>query len=150
MLSLLFHSSEATGRSCFACVFQMGKEEGRFFHLWPGGNKPTTVCGRGTFQNPPGKGRKDFSGSWGHGEAMPSSQVDSFTFLLVLYPAHSIKQEVRFCVYFNQTKDHYEVCSSPACFCYPNTIIRVKMSEDRGNDGCQDQHAPVTFQGPSL
>lgn len=48
-------SSEATGRSCFACVFQMGKEEGRFFHLWPGENKSTTVCGRETFQNPPGK-----------------------------------------------------------------------------------------------
>ena len=82
---------------------------------------------------------------------MPSSHVDSFKLLLVLYHAHPVKQEVRFCVSVSPI-DGCEELLFPCLFLLPkhtNTRIQVTVFVARGNSVCQDQHVPVPFQGPS-
>lgn len=56
-----------------------------------GGRKAYSCVRGGTFPKLPGRGRLNSSGSWGHREAKPGSQVDIFKFLLVLFLVYSMK-----------------------------------------------------------
>lgn len=105
-----------------------GSKTGDFFHLSLGRQVNNCLKGR-NIPETSWRRKTGLLGELGHCEAMPSSHVNSFKFLLVLFHAHPIKQGLRISVSLSSVKDHYGSCSFSVSCWYSNTVIQGKMGD---------------------